>query len=104
MSLYIGRTKIKEVDVVFYDGVSGDVTPGNIRTGVTILNTNGTYTGSGTQTAGMDLASAGDIVAGHSAWANGSEVIGTLVVNHYYIGTSAPDSSFGSNGDIYLQR
>lgn len=33
----------------------------------------------------------------------GAEVTGTLVIKTYYTGTSAPSSSLGSDGDIYLQ-
>lgn len=33
---------------------------------------------------------------------DGNTVTGTLVINHYYVGSSTPSSSFGNNGDIYL--
>lgn len=104
MSFYIGNTKVKQVNVVFNDGVDTNVSKENIRTGVRILGIDGEYTADGTQTVGYQLAEAGDIVDGHSAWADGEEVIGTLVVNHYYTGTSEPSTSFGNNGDIYLQQ
>ena len=48
-------------------------------------------------------ASAGDIVSGSTAYVNGSKLSGSLVIQHYYTGSSAPSSSLGSNGDIYLQ-
>lgn len=32
-----------------------------------------------------------------------ASVTGTLVIQHYYIGSSAPSSSLGADGDIYLQ-
>lgn len=35
--------------------------------------------------------------------ADGSQGTGGLVIQHYYTGSSAPSSSLGSNGDIYLQ-
>jgi len=104
MSLYLGNTKIKQVNVVFNDGVDTNVTEQNIKTGIRILGVDGTFTEDGTQTTGYSLAGAGDIVDGKSAWADGVEVLGTLVVNHYYTGTTAPASSLGINGDIYLQR
>lgn len=34
--------------------------------------------------------------------ANGVKTSGTLVIQHYYTGTSEPSSALGSNGDIYL--
>lgn len=104
MSFYIGNTKIKQVNVVFNDGVDTNVTEENIRTGIKILGVDGTFTEDGTQTTGYDLATAGDIVEGKAAWADGQEVLGTLVVNKYYTGSSAPASALGVNGDIYLQR
>ena len=45
--------------------------PGNIKVGVGILGQTGTYTADAT-------ASAGDILSGKSAYANGSKVTGTL--------------------------
>ena len=48
-------------------------------------------------------ASAADINSGETAYVNGVLVTGTQVIQHYYTGSSAPSSSLGSNGDIYLQ-
>lgn len=48
-------------------------------------------------------ASSSDILSGETAYVNGSKVTGNLVVQHYYTGSSAPSSSLGSNGDIYIQ-
>ena len=48
-------------------------------------------------------ASAGDIVSGETAYVTGSKVTGSLVIQTYYTGSSAPSSSLGSNGDIYFQ-
>lgn len=104
MSLYLGHSKIKQINTVFNDGVATNINKGNIKTGIRILGVDGEYTGTGTQTAGYELATAGDIVTGKSAWANGSEVLGTLVINRYYTGSGAPSSSLGVDGDIYLQQ
>lgn len=49
-------------------------------------------------------AAAGDVVSGKSIVSStGATVNGTLVIQHYYTGSSAPSSSLGVNGDIYLQ-
>lgn len=48
-------------------------------------------------------AGSGQILSGYSAYANGVLVSGNVVVQHYYTGSSAPDSSLGVDGDIYLQ-
>ena len=48
-------------------------------------------------------AAAGDIVSGKSGYVGGAKVSGTLVIQHYYTGTSAPSASLGEDGDIYLQ-
>lgn len=49
-------------------------------------------------------AAAGDVVNGKTIVdSTGATVNGTLVVQHYYTGSSAPSSSLGENGDIYLQ-
>ena len=73
-----------------------DLVAGNIKAGTQIFNTTGTYTSDAT-------AAAADIVSGETAYVNGSKITGTLVVQKYYTGSSAPSSSLGNNGDIYIQ-
>lgn len=49
-------------------------------------------------------AAAGDVVSGKKIVSStGAVVNGTLVIQHYYTGSSAPSASLGSDGDIYLQ-
>lgn len=49
-------------------------------------------------------AAAEDVVSGKTIVdASGNTVDGTLVVQHYYTGTTTPSSSLGDDGDIYLQ-
>lgn len=49
-------------------------------------------------------ASAADVVSGKDIVdSTGAVVSGSLVIQHYYTGSSAPSSSFGIDGDIYLQ-
>lgn len=74
-----------------------DLVAGNIKANTSIFNVTGTYTSDAT-------AAAADIVSGETAYVNGSKVTGTLVIQHYYTGSSAPSSSLGVNGDIYLQN
>lgn len=71
------------------------ITPGT--TNQTIAS--GTYL-TGTQTISGDA----DLVGGNIlSTANIFGVQGTVVVQNYYTGSSAPSSSTGSNGDLYLQ-
>lgn len=69
----------------------------NIKAGTSIFNINGTYTSDAT-------ASAADIVNGETAYVNGRMLTGTLVIQKYYTGSSAPSASLGANGDIYIQQ
>lgn len=56
-----------------------------------------------TDTSGV-TAGTSDVVSGKIfVDANGITQNGGLVIQHYYTGTSAPSSSLGVNGDIYLQ-
>ena len=45
-----------------------------------------------------------DLVSGKTAFSKGEKITGSLVVKHYYTGSSAPTSSLGQDGDIYLQQ
>lgn len=104
MSVYVGTKKIKQCAIVVSDGMSDSVKDYNIKKDITILGITGSYTADGTQTAGQDLATSADIVSGKSAWADGEEVLGNLEVNKFYVGTEAPPSNLGKNGDVYLRR
>ena len=73
-----------------------DLVAANIKTGTQIFNVTGTYTSDAT-------ASASDIASGETAYVNGSKVTGTLSFVTVYTGSSAPSSSIGSDGDIYIQ-
>lgn len=48
-------------------------------------------------------AGSGQILSGYSAYTNGAKVSGSVVIQHYYTGSTAPSSSLGTDGDIYLQ-
>ena len=73
-----------------------DLVAANIKAGVNIFNVAGTYTADATATAS-------DIVSGETAYVDGRVVEGTLTLQTYYTGSSAPSSSLGQDGDIYLQ-
>lgn len=51
-----------------------------------------------------DTIDAGDLVSGVTAHdSSGDQITGSLIVQHYYTGSSVPSSTLGINGDIYLQ-
>lgn len=74
-----------------------DLIASNIKTGVNIFGVSGTFTGDAT-------AAAADILAGETAYVNGSKITGALQVVTYYTGSTAPTSSLGNDGDIYFMR
>ena len=51
-----------------------------------------------------DTVMADKLLQGYTAHdKNGAQVTGNVVLQNYYTGSSAPSSSLGSNGDLYLQ-
>ena len=104
MSLYLGNKKVKQVGVVFTEGDTSQLTPGNIKTGASILGINGTYTDSSTLGGGESPITSDKVMRGYSGWVDGAKVEGSLDVNVYYTGTSEPSSNLGNNGDIYLKK
>lgn len=51
-----------------------------------------------------DTVTSATMVSGTTAHdASGAPITGSLVIQHYYTGSSDPSSSLGVNGDIYLK-
>lgn len=51
-----------------------------------------------------DTVTASSLLSGVTAHDKaGTQVTGTVVIQHYYTGSSAPSASLGVDGDIYLQ-
>jgi len=74
-----------------------DLVAANIKTGVQIFGVNGSFTSDATATAA-------DIASGKSAYVNGSKINGELEFINIYVNSSAPSSSLGNDGDIYIQE
>ena len=52
-----------------------------------------------------DTVAADKIIQGYTAHdKSGVIVTGNLVIQNYYTGSSAPSSSLGNDGDIYIQE
>lgn len=76
----------------------------NIKAGTTISISNGQsniWSVAGTFTSDA-TATAADINSGITAYVNGSKITGTQTFSTIHTGSSAPSSSLGSNGDVYL--
>lgn len=51
-----------------------------------------------------DTVTAANLVSGYTAHdKSGASITGTMSVQNYYSGSSAPTSSIGTDGDIYFQ-
>jgi hypothetical protein len=48
-------------------------------------------------------ATAATINSGSTAYVNGSKVTGSQIIQVYRTGSTAPSSSLGNNGDLYLK-
>ena len=72
------------------------ITVGDSASASRIMSVTGTFTSDANATAS-------DIVSGKSGYVNGVKIDGSLVVQTYYTGSSAPSSNLGSNGDLYFQ-
>lgn len=84
-----------------------NITAANIKSGITVqvgdsADADRVLSVTGTFSSDADATSS-NIEDGYTAYVNGVKVTGDMIINKYYTGSSAPLSSLGSNGDIYLQ-
>ena len=87
---------------------TSNITAANIKAGVTVqvgdsADSDRILGVTGTFTSDAD-AIATDLNSGKTAYVNGVKITGTQVINKFYTGSTAPSSSLGNNGDIYLQE
>lgn len=87
---------------------TSNITAANIKAGVTVqvgdsADSDRILGITGTFTSDAD-AVATDLNSGKTAYVNGIKITGSQVINKFYTGSSAPSSSLGNNGDIYLQE
>ena len=85
--------------------IQGDANliPENIASGVSIFGVTGTHEGNNGIDTSDATATAADIINGQTAYVNGTKITGTLVVQNYYTGTTTPESTTGSDGDLYFK-
>ena len=115
MGLYIGETPIKRVDI----GVVSNevklqekiVTPTESKQTVTYDNG---YDGLSKVTINKipedyiqtkdGTITSQDVVQGKIGYSKKERIVGNLVIQKYYTGSTTPSRSLGKNGDIYLQK
>lgn len=73
------------------------ILPSNIKSGVNILGVTGTYEGQ-QPTGTISITENGTVDVSNYASANVN-----IPIQKYYTGSTAPASSLGNDGDLYLQ-
>ena len=99
---YDGLSSVS-VGAIASDYVGSEITRRAAAT-ITPTTTNQTIAANTYLTGVQTIAGDADLVGSNIiSTANIFNVQGTVVINKYYTGSSAPSSSLGNNGDIYLQ-